>query len=70
MTRAIGDRVVWDWGSGTASGKIVERFCAKVTRTIKGTEVTRNASDDTPAFLIEQDDGDRVLKSCTEVDPA
>lgn len=66
----VGDRVKWEWGNGTAEGKIQERFTEKVTRTIKGSEVTRKADDDEPAFLIEQDDGDRVLKSASEVSAA
>ena len=70
MTLAVGDRVIWNWGNGTASGTIVERFHSDVTRTIKGTDVTRKASDESPAFAIEQDDGDRVLKSCSEINPA
>ena len=46
MTRSIrkGSKVSWKWGANTAHGKIVERFTSKVTRTIKGTEVTREAS--------------------------
>lgn len=67
MSISVGDSVKWDWGSGTASGKVTERFTSKVTRTLQGTEVTRNASQDEPAFLIEQSDGDCVLKSVTEV---
>lgn len=63
----IGDTVEWDWGSGTAAGKITERHTDDITKTIKGTEVTRNPDDDQPAFTIEQDDGDVVLKSITEI---
>ena len=63
----IGDTVEWDWGNGTAGGKITERYTEKVTKTIKDNEVTRKADDDEPAFLIEQDDGDEVLKSITEI---
>ena len=64
----IGDEVKWNWGDGTASGTVKERFTSKVTRTIKGNEVTRDASEDEPAYLIEQDDGDRVLKSASELE--
>lgn len=64
----IGDEVTWKWGNGSASGKVTERFTSKVTRTIKGSEVTREASDDEPAYLIEQSDGDEVLKSATELE--
>lgn len=63
----VGDTVEWKWGSGTASGTIVERFTDKVTRTIKGSEVTRNATEGDPAYLLEQDDGDIVLKSASEL---
>ncbi len=65
----VGDRVRWNWGDGTAEGEVVERFTDEVTRTFDGTEVTRDASTDEPAFEIEQDDGDRVLKSITEIEP-
>lgn len=64
---SVGDKVKWKWGDGYGRGKVAERFTEKTTRTIDGTEVTRNASDDEPAYLIEQDDGDRVLKSHSEV---
>jgi hypothetical protein len=62
-----GDQVEWQWGNGTGTEKITEKFTDKVTRTIKGNEVTRNASDDDPAYMIEQDDGDRVLKGHSEL---
>lgn len=61
------DTVEWNWGNGTGQGKVVERFCEDVTRTIKGTEIKRTASDDCPAYLIKQDDGDEVLKSHSEL---
>ncbi|WP_425093482.1 DUF2945 domain-containing protein [Tropicimonas sp. S265A] len=70
MSISVGDRVKWSWGNGEAEGEVTERFTQNVSRTIKGSEVTRNASSDEPAFLIEQDDGDQVLKSCTEVEAA
>ncbi|MDX1518434.1 MAG: DUF2945 domain-containing protein, partial [Woeseiaceae bacterium] len=60
---APGDAVKWQWGDGFGEGQIVERFTEKVTRKIDGTDVTRDASDSEPAYLIEQDSGDRVLKS-------
>lgn len=64
----VGTKVKWNWGNGTGHGKVSESFTEKVTRTISGTEVTRNATEDEPAYLIEQEDGDRVLKSHSEVD--
>jgi len=65
-----GTKVKWDWGNGTATGKIETVYTSDTTRTIKGTEVTRNASDDKPAYYIKQDDGDAVLKSHSEVTKA
>lgn len=64
----IGDEVQWNWGDGTGSGTITERFTSRVTRTIDGAEITRNATDDEPAYLVEQDDGDQVLKSASELE--
>ena len=62
-----GTHVEWDWGTGTATGKIVEIYHRKVTLTLKGSKITRNASDDEPAYRIAQDDGDEVLKSGSEI---
>ncbi|MGP1281659.1 MAG: DUF2945 domain-containing protein [Parasphingopyxis sp.] len=59
--------VEWDWGSGTAKGQIADRFEREVTRTIHGTKVTRNGSEDDPAYLIRQEDGDEVLKLGSEI---
>ncbi|MEL6644835.1 MAG: DUF2945 domain-containing protein [Pseudomonadota bacterium] len=69
-TFSKGDKVEWNWGNGTGTGKVVERFTSDVERTIKGSDVKREASDDCPAYLIEQDDGDQVLKSHSEVSAA
>ena len=63
-----GQYVEWEWGNGTATGQIRERFEREVTRTIKGSEITRNGSEDNPAYLIEQDDGDEVLKLGSEIE--
>ena len=63
-------KVKWDWGKGLARGKVTEIFTKKVSKTIKGTEVTRDADQTTPAYLIEQEDGSIVLKSHSEVTKA
>lgn len=62
-----GARVEWNWAKGVGAGKVVEEFTKSVTRRIKGVEVTRKASKDEPAYMIEQDDGGRVLKSASEL---
>ena len=62
-----GDTVEWQWGSGTATGKINSIFEKKTTRTIKGSEITRNGTKADPALYIKQQDGDTVLKLSSEV---
>ncbi|MEM1149155.1 MAG: DUF2945 domain-containing protein [Pseudomonadota bacterium] len=66
----VGDKVEWNWGDGSATGEIKKRYTQKITLKIKGSDVTRNASNDDPAFLIEQEDGDEVLKSASELNAA
>ena len=45
-----GRRVAWKWGSGTGTGRVDDVFNERVTRTIRGKEITRNASADEPAY--------------------
>lgn len=67
MSIRKGTEVSWSWGNGTATGTVVEIHREKVSRTIKGSEITRDGSDDDPAYVIEQEDGGRVLKLRSEV---
>jgi hypothetical protein len=70
MSIRKGSAVSWSWGNGTATGKVVEVHTEKVTRSLGGSEITRNGSDDDPAYLIEQEDGAQVLKLRSEVEHA
>lgn len=63
-----GSKVTWKWGNGKASGVVEETYTSKTTKTIKGTEVTRNGEEGNKALYIKQDDGDYVLKSEDEVE--
>lgn len=65
-----GQTVSWSWSGRTVTGKIKDRYERKVTRKIKGSEITRNGDADNPAYLIEQEDGDEVLKLATELTAA
>ena len=47
---------------------MVEAQCEAVTRTLQGSEITRKGSEDDPAYLIKQDDGDEVLKLGSEIE--
>ena len=62
-----GSKVNWKWGNGEAQGKVVETYTKEITKTIKGSEITRKGEKGNKAILIEQDDGSKVLKLESEV---
>ncbi len=62
-----GQSIEWDWGNGTARGDVVAVYTQKRTLKIGGSEITRDASEDCPAYKIEQADGQTVFKSHSEV---
>lgn len=59
----VGEHVKWRWRPNWARGKITERFIKRVTCKIKGKDITRNADDENPAYMVEQADGGRALKT-------
>ncbi|WP_210493453.1 DUF2945 domain-containing protein [Patulibacter sp. SYSU D01012] len=63
-----GSTVHWTWGRSTAEGRVAETFERRVQRTIKGTKVVKNGSEDNPAYLVEQEDGGKALKLHSELD--
>ncbi|AMR27321.1 hypothetical protein A0257_09585 [Hymenobacter psoromatis] len=64
-----GTQVSWKYGTGTATGKIESVHKESITRKLKGSDITRHGTADNPAFVIVQDNGDRVLKLKSEVKP-
>ncbi len=62
-----GSEVTWKWGTGTAQGKVAETFLKEITKTIKGSLITRKGEKDNKALYIKQTDGDVVLKLESEV---
>ena len=66
----VGTKVKWSWGNGTATGKVEKSYTRKITRKIDGSEITRDADDDNPAYHIKQEDGSEVLKSHSELNKA
>ena len=70
MSIRTGTEVTWKWGSSTASGTVTEVHHEKVTRRTKGESITRQGSQDDPAYVIEQEDGTTVLKLRSEVERA
>ena len=63
-----GQTVTWNWSGGKAHGKIADKFERTVQRSLKGSKVRRKGSAENPAYLIEQEDGDKVLKLGSELD--
>lgn len=63
-----GSNVSWKWGQGKATGHVKEGFTRRVQRTIDGSKIVKNGRKDCPAYLIEQDDGGRVLKLHSEIE--
>lgn len=61
-----GDNVFWKWASGEAQGTIKEIHNSKITKTIKGSEITRDGSSENPALVIEHENS-VVLKLASEV---
>lgn len=62
-----GVSVSWKYGKGKAVGKIKEKFTHPVEKKIKGAVVKRNASPEKAAYLIEQENGNKILKSESEL---
>lgn len=63
-----GAEVKWKWGNGYGHGTVQSRFTKKVTRQIDGNEVSRDGSEENPAYYITVDDGNNVLKLHSELE--
>ena len=58
----------WSWGNGHGAGTVAERSEASVSRIIDAKQVTWQGSRKGPALLIEQGNGQSVLKLRSEVE--
>jgi len=63
----VGNEVEWKWGRSKAEGKVTRKFTHDVERKIKGKSIKRHADAGEPAFLVRQENGNRVLKSQSEL---
>lgn len=63
-----GTRVKWRYGRSFGRGRVEATFHRKVTRTIKGAEVTRFGQKENKVLLIKSDRGGEVLKLENEVE--
>jgi Hypervirulence associated proteins TUDOR domain len=62
-----GSRVVWNGEGPKTEGVIRKVFTHRLERTMKGSIVTHDACRQNPAYLIEQDDGDTLLKNHSDL---
>lgn len=63
-----GTKVKWRYGRSYGRGKVYETFNRKITRIIKGAEVTRFGQKENKVLLIRSDLGDELLKLENEVE--
>lgn len=62
-----GSRVMWRWDGQMLEGVIRKAFTHRLERTLWGTTVTQEATRRNPAYLIERDDGDTLLKAHSDL---
>ncbi|MEU9819051.1 DUF2945 domain-containing protein [Pseudonocardia alni] len=67
---AKGTWVAWNWGNGTPTGKVVDHSTERIEKTIDGSKQSRNGTEDNPAYVLEQEDGQTVLKLHSELKKA
>ncbi len=60
----------WKYANGEATGTVEETYTEEITKTIKGSKITRKGESGNKALYIKQDDGDAVLKLESEVEKA
>ena len=65
-----GIKVTWHRDDGIAAGTVEESFSSHVTLQLDGEEVSREADERNPAYLINRETGGQVLKSHSEIEPA
>ena len=68
-TFSKGDDVKWNWGPGQAEGTVEEVHTERVDRQIDGKQKARNGSEDNPAYVLQQSNGQTVLKLHSELMP-
>ncbi|MDQ3535322.1 MAG: DUF2945 domain-containing protein [Bacteroidota bacterium] len=64
----VGSKVKWKLGNEVTEGKVVETYTDEITKTLKGSVITRKGKKNNKALLIEQEDGTKVLKLEEEVE--
>lgn len=67
MTYHAGDIVYWNWLGREISGSVREVYFSRITREIKGKQISRNGSAENPAYLVESKAGNLALKLHSEL---
>ena len=62
-----GSDVSWSHGLNRAKGKVKKVFLNEAEIEINGEKIKREASSESPAYLIELEDGRQILKSAGEI---
>lgn len=63
-----GDLVQWAFGENRGKGTIKELYNQEISLVINDISVTRKGTQENPALLIEDEDGNQVLKLASEID--
>lgn len=59
--------VIWKWLGREIHGRVLAVYTQRVSKTIKGKQITRNGSKENPAYLVISDAGNQALKLQTEL---
>jgi hypothetical protein len=63
-----GTKVRWKYGNTFGRGRVEETYNKKITKSIKGADVTRFGKRENKVLLIKTDEGDEYLKLENEVE--
>ena len=64
---SLGVRVAWSREGRKSEGVVRKVFTHRLERTMWGSTITQDASKRNPAYLIEKDDGDTLLKNHSDI---
>lgn len=63
----VKEKVQWSFVGRPILGTVEEIFFESVTKTIKGKKITRNGSEEKPAYLVKSEAGNIALKLESEL---
>jgi hypothetical protein len=63
----VGDKVFWKWMGNRVCGSVLEVHLLPIVKEIKGKYIKRNGSIEKPAYYLQSEAGNYVLKLQTEL---